>query len=149
MNHDNINKIIEWLNRGAPEYVFSMRHGLTALSDTDLMETDDEEYGYWTLSYSERNKVTAGCGSVCCIGGAAAQFDGATPGEYVDWTEIQDRALKYFGVKKPEHCAWMLPIFDPDRAPEKTTPQKAAEALKLWANQSDIYFNPWDELDEE
>lgn len=153
MNHENINKVIDWLNRGAPEYVFSMRHALTTVSDTDLTETDEDEYGYWSLAYSERNKVTAGCGSVCCIGGAAAQFDGMKPGDYQDWTEVQDRALKYFGIKRPTNCPRMLAVFDPDLAPANCRPKQAAEALKIWASQSpeefDINFNPWPELDEE
>lgn len=151
MNHENINKVIDWLTRGAPEYVFSMRHALTTVSDTHLTETDNDEYGYWSLAYSERNKVTAGCGSVCCIGGAAAQFDGMKLGEYEDWTDVQDRALKYFGVTKPYNCPWMLAVFDPGLAPYKVSPQQAAEALKIWASQSpfDITFNPWPELDEE
>jgi hypothetical protein len=152
MNFDNINKVIDWLEQGAPEFVFSMRYGLTKVEETDLLDEDDDQYE--TLAMSQKEKLDAGCGSVCCIGGAAAQFDGMKPGDqYEGWWDIQTRALKYFGIPFDEHTPWMLAVFDPDCAPEQTGPKAAAKALKRWAdhvaqNPTDINFNPWDNTDE-
>lgn len=146
MNHDNINKVIDWLNRGAPEMVFSMRYSLMDIENTCLDDDSDEDYE--ELPYSEQEKISNGCGSVCCIAGAAAQYAGMkTTDACLDgWSGIQDKALEFFGVTKPEKCRWMLPVFDPDEAPHGCTPQQAAKALKLWADQVyfDIHYNPWD-----
>lgn len=148
MNHDNINKVIDWLNRGAPEAVFSMKYALRPIDDTWVGDPDDEDYQ--ELAPSERAKIgNNSCGSVCCIAGAAAQFDGVSPTDpaYNAWSPIQDRALSYFGINPRDHerLPWMLPVFDPDLAPNNCSPQQAAEALARWAAHADknITFNPW------
>lgn len=150
MNHENLNKVYAWLHKGAPEFVFSMNYSLRKIEDTDVADKDWDEDGYYRLAPSQRAKVDEGsCGSVCCIAGAAAQFDGAKPDEYDSWTPIQDRALRYFGINPKDYddIPWMLPVFDPDLAPPKCGPNQAAKALKLWADHvaitGDITFNPW------
>lgn len=144
MNHDNLNKVIDWLNKGAPETVFSMNYGLLAFDDPSFILEDGYE-----LPYCESKKIDEGCGSVCCIAGAAAQFGGMKPEDptYREWTDIQDAALRFFGVHKPENCPWMLPVFDPSYAPESCTPKQAAEALKMWAESGDINYNPWEYIE--
>lgn len=151
-NFENINKVIDWLNRGAPEVIFSMRYSLHPIEDTDVENKDypDDNEGYYALAYSQRQKVDAGgCGSVCCIAGAAAQFDGAKPDDhgYTLWSSIQDRALQYFGINPKDYddLPWMLPVFDPHLAPPNCDPITAAAALKRWADNTpfDIAFNPW------
>lgn len=140
MNHKNLNSLIDWLERGAPEVVFSMNYGLRTLD-----EATDYDGGFeFELPQSELNKFESrSCGSVCCIAGAAAQFDGVPVENDYDWNQIQSRALKYLGL--PPTSVWMLPVFDPDYAPEACTPKQAAQALKLWAEhaETDIEFNPW------
>lgn len=151
MNYENLNKVIDWLERGAPEVVFSMHYALTAIDDTDLKNEDDPlDEGFHTLALTEQAKVRGGCGSVCCIAGAAAQFAGMKPDEYDAWTDVQTRALNYFGIGVNESTPWMLPVFDPEWAPDNCTPRQAAEALKRWAEHADkdITFNPWTEEDE-
>lgn len=142
----NVQAVIDWLNKGAPEMAFSMHYSLRDLNElNDFLDDDDDE----EFSPRELQKATDGsCGSVCCIAGAAAQFDGVKPTDpaYDSWGPLQDRALSYFGVKKPEDCPWMLPVFDPDYAPPRCTPQQAALALERWANQPvfNITFDPWE-----
>lgn len=157
MNHENINKVIDWLNRGAPEVIFSMRYALRHIDDTAVADKSypEESDGYYSLAHSQRAKVdNNSCGSVCCIAGAAAQFDGVKIDDpnYDSWTPIQDRALRYFGITKPEGCPWMLPVFDPDEAPQNCGPLTAAKALKRWADHvakhpDHITFNPWENME--
>lgn len=154
MNHDNINKVIGWLHRGAPEVIFSMKYALRTIDDTDVEDKDypDDNEGYYALAYSQRQKVDAGgCGSVCCIAGAAAQFDGAKPDDYDEWSHVQKRALEYFGINPEDYdrIPWMLPVFDPDNAPDNCDPSTAAKALKLWAENTpfNITFNPWNHIE--
>lgn len=154
MNHENINKVIDWLNRGAPEVIFSMKYALRTIDDTDVEDKDypEDNEGYYALAYSQRQKVDAGgCGSVCCIAGAAAQFDGAKPDQYDEWSPVQKRALQYFGINPEDYddLPWMLPVFDPDLAPDNCGPLTAAKALKLWAEHADkdITFNPWSHIE--
>ena len=157
MNHENINKVIDWLHRGAPEVIFSMKYALRTIGDTDVEDKDypEDNEGYYALAYSQRQKVDAGgCGSVCCIAGAAAQFDGAKPDEYDDWTPVQKRALQYFGINPDDYdrLPWMLPVFDPDETPQNCGPLTAAKALKRWADHiakhpDHITFNPWEHME--
>ena len=156
MNHDNINKVIGWLHRGAPEVIFSMKYALRTIEETDVEDKDypEDNEGYYALAYSQRQKVdNNSCGSVCCIAGAAAQFDGVKPNdpEYDTWTPIQDRALRYFGINPKDYddLPWMLPVFDPDLAPDNCGPRTAATALKLWAENTpfNITFNPWSHIE--
>ena len=153
MNHENINKVIDWLNRGAPEVVFSMVYSLRLIDDTGVEDREDDRNGYYGLAPSEQAKVDEGsCGSVCCIAGAAVQFAGVKPDDpdYNCWSPIQNRALKFFGITPTGTIPWMLPVFDPEEAPDNCPPQLAAKALKLWAKhaQQDITFNPWPEITE-
>ena len=140
MNRENINKVIDWLKAGAPHAVFCMDYALVSINHLD----EDDEY---ILANSEYQKLMAeDCGSVCCIAGAAAQFGGASPTEDRTWFEIQALALKFFGIDPSEAEGMpMLRVFDPECAHSNCTPQQAAEALELWANQQDfdINFNPW------
>lgn len=146
LNYDNLNKVYAWLHKGAPEFVFSMNYALRRIEDTGV-EDDD----YERLAPSQQAKVDEGsCGSVCCIAGAAAQFDGAKPDQYDEWGPIQKRALQYFGINPYAYSdlPWMLPVFDPDLAPNNCGPRTAAKALKRWAdhvaaNPTEITFNPW------
>ena len=140
-NFENINKVIDWLNRGAPEVVFSM-HYSNVPYDSLLIDADDTD----RFSPTELEKALKGnCGSVCCIAGAAEQFSGMPATENPDWSTTQARALKYFGLPPAE--LWMLPVFDPHMAPEPCSPQLAAKALALWAKHN-ITFNPWPEISE-
>jgi len=148
MNLENLNKVIDWLHRGAPEMIFSMKYSLRTIDETDVADKDYTWDGYYALALSQQAKVdTDSCGSVCCIAGAAAQFDGARPNEYDEWGPIQKRALQYFGINPEDYddLPWMLPVFDPDLAPDNCGPRTAAAALKRWAEQPvfDINFNPW------
>ena len=152
MNYDNLNKVYAWLHKGAPEVIFSMKYALRPIEDTSV--EDDE---YYDLTRSQQEKVDAGgCGSVCCIAGAAAQFDGVKVNDpdYEEWSAVQNRALTYFGIdpKAYDRLPWMLPVFDPDYAPPNCGPRTAAKALKLWADHvathpKDIEFNPWDHIE--
>ena len=139
MNRENIDKVIDWLNRGAPEVVFSMHYDLVWLDD---LHFDDEDHR--RLAPSEQVKVNT-CGSVCCIAGAAAQFNGLTPGNYSSWFKVQEQALQFFGVRPTGIIPRILPVFDPHRAPPNCDPITAAAALQRWADNTpfDIAFNPW------
>ena len=148
MNRENIDKVIDWLNRGAPEVVFSMRYSLSPIEDTDVedMEDDGDGDGYYGLAPSEQAKVdNQSCGSVCCIAGAAAQFNGLTPGNYSSWFKVQEQALQFFGVRPVGIIPRILPVFDPRLAPPNCDPITAAAALQRWADNTpfDIAFNPW------
>ncbi len=159
LNIDNLNKVYAWLHKGAPEVIFSMKYALRPIEETDVTDRDyfDEDEGYYALARSQQEKVDAGgCGSVCCIAGAAAQFDGVKVNDpdYEDWTPIQNRALTYFGIDPNayDNIPWMLPVFDPDLAPPNCGPRTAAKALKLWADHvaahpKDIEFNPWSHIE--
>lgn len=141
MNHKNLNQLIDWLDRGAPEALFSMNIGLRA-PDEVVDSFGDFEF---ELPQSELDKLHAkSCGSVCCIAGAAAQFGGAPIVNDFGWADIQERALAFLGLPNA-HGHHMLPVFDPDLAPEACTPKQAAQALKLWATHADTNpaFNPW------
>lgn len=134
--NQNIQQVIDWLNQGAPHSVFSMSRSLVYQDSDDLEDIHQ-------FAPSEYEKLTQdSCGSVCCIAGAAAQFDGATPVDNSGWVYLQERALKFFG-KPTATRFFMLPVFDPGLAPKPCTPQQAAEALKRWASQPDVEFNPW------
>ena len=146
MNRDNINKVIDWLNKGAPEVVFSMTYSNIQTKDLSVPENDT-----YSFSPTELEKIlNGGCGSVCCIAGAAAQFSGMPPSDTHNWSEVQDQALEYFGIDPDGYTPWMLPVFDPNYAPSPCPPQIAAQALELWANHahSDPTFNPWPEISE-
>lgn len=141
MNHTNLKQLIDWLDRGAPEFVFSMDIGLRGLHEVVDSFGDFE----FELSQSELDKIQSGsCGSVCCIAGAAAQFGGAPIINEFGWADIQERALAFLGLPN-DHGYHMLPVFDPDNAPEACTPKQAAQALKLWAEHADTNpaFDPW------
>lgn len=145
-NFENINKVIDWLNRGAPEVAFSMTYSNITSKGLPVYEDDTD-----TFSPTELEKLlNGGCGSVCCIAGAAAQFSGMPPSENPAWSDIQARALEYFGFDHDEDTPWMLPVFDPDYAPSPCSPQFAAQALELWAKyaKEDIAYNPWPEIEE-
>lgn len=59
MNIDKLTEIAEWLEAGAPE-----RKGVTRFDMTGYIEDASE---------------TPGCGTACCIAGAAVQFDRDEP----------------------------------------------------------------------
>lgn len=143
MNRENIQTLINWLEAGAPEVVFSMYEGLTSVEALNFTEGSVHQI---VLSDSEKQKINSGhCGSVCCIAGAAALLTGVSIPAYEDyyWSDIQSKALEYFGL--PPTNIPMLPVFDPVEAPENCSPQTAAKALQIWADQPDfkIDFNPW------
>ena len=138
MNRENVQRVIDWLRAGAPEAIFTMHYSLHEVSILD-------EYDQERLAPSEQAKTT-NCGSVCCIGGYAAQLAGVTPhNNDGNWTNIQDKALEFFGIDTESifHIQWMMPVFSPDLAPLRCTPQEAADALERWADQDDVNFNPW------
>ncbi len=140
MNYENLNKLIDWLEAGAPHRVFSM-----TISNLPI---DQVHYGDISLSASERRKFgNPDCGSVCCIAGAAAEFGGMKPGAYEDWCDVQNAALEYLGIDPSSTDMWMLPVFDPEFAPSSCSPQQAAAALKRWAENQPFHpeFNPWSE----
>lgn len=141
MNRENIDKVIDWLNRGAPEVIFSMHYDLVWLNDLNF---DAEDHPH--LAPSEQVKFRNNtCGSVCCIAGAAAQFNGLTPGNYSSWFKVQEQALQFFGVRPVGIIPRILPVFDPRLAPPNCDPITAAAALQRWADNTpfDIAFNPW------
>lgn len=139
MNRENVQRVIDWLRAGAPEAIFTMHYSLHEVSVLD-------EWDHGRLAPSEQAK-TPHCGSVCCIGGYAAQLGGMTArNNSGSWSPIQDKALEFFGVDTdtdPYQIPWMLPVFNPGFAPLRCTPQEAADALERWANQDNIAFNPW------
>jgi hypothetical protein len=135
MNTENIQTVVDWLEAGAPHSVFSMHHGLLATSIVWDLDFDG-------IPPDQLDKVDD-CGTVCCMAGAAAQFGGLKPADDRSWSVLQNAALSYFGL--PPTSCHMLPVFNPHGAPPFCSPQRAAVALKLWAEQAETNpnFNPW------
>jgi hypothetical protein len=130
MNVKNMNKVIAWLEAGAPHAYFDMDYGVQQPNDFEF-------FGNYTAYKNVEEKEN--CGTVCCIAGAAALMDYAEEIDYkgvfpkispeMRWQEVEKRALKYLGL--PKDCAdFGNELFSPEYAPENCTPQEAAEAMK-------------------
>lgn len=125
-NIENLTKLRDWLNDGAPTVIFNMAVGFERL---DQLDADDLD----SISEVERNKPGIGeCGTVCCIAGASARFDGMIPGAFTSWMDVAKRALNYLGLElNPDDPSWYgHDLFDPFLAPHNCTPQQAAQAVQ-------------------
>jgi hypothetical protein len=130
MKVENMNKVIAWLEAGAPHAYFDMEYGVEDVYDD-----------FFNQHYSIYKDVPKkeDCNTVCCIAGAAAlmsyaednQLKTVFPENHVDmrWDEIEDRALCYLGLPKDD-IAFGNQLFSHEIAPENCTPKEAAEAMK-------------------
>lgn len=131
MNEQEFDRLINWLDCGAPEHLFSMHfswHRYSAYS----RQFDD---------VALERKAKPRCGSICCIAGYLDQ--GETDNS--DWHSMQSNALRKLGL--PPTRISMIPLFDPDCALNSPTPQQAADAVRRFRDHyrvhKDLEFNPW------
>lgn len=144
LNIENCNKLLEWLDAGAPHAVFDISVGNMRVFE----RKDDagEIRNSWVAEQVEAKGV-GDCGTVCCIAGAAAALsegDISTPIQSDDFEVIATSALNFLGIEEQEDPAdrYMLhDLFDPDLAPYNCTPQQAATALRRVM----VGEEPWEE----
>lgn len=144
MNLENLEKLAQWLEAGAPEAVFSMNVGL-APADQDTIDT---ETAYVSINHmiTETGQTGKGaCGSVCCIAGASALMsmnddnpDGLFPSfkrqseihrTRGGWGHNKREALYFLGLDNND-CHFGHDLFDSDLAPDNCTPAQAAVAVR-------------------
>lgn len=133
LNVENCNKLLEWLDAGAPHAVFDITVGNMRV--IERKDDNGEIRNSWVAEQVE-TKGVGDCGTVCCIAGAAAALkegDISTPIPSVDFEVIATSALNFLGIEEqedPEDKYMLHDLFDPDLAPYNCTPQQAAAALR-------------------
>lgn len=133
LNISNFEKLLSWLDAGAPHFVFDMDHGLDYVEQVRDIEA--------LLAYSNQRDKAA-CGTVCCIAGAAQLMSLAPEGElfpspedqqrlvdYADWTNTRDLALAWLGLPS-NNDPLGHDLFSFALAPNNCTPQQAAAAVR-------------------
>lgn len=146
-NFKNVNRVLEWLYNGAPHTTFSIEVGSAGVDEYIEIYQDDVE---------DSPEVPEGCGSVCCIAGAAFQMDlgifgDIEPDADYPWTHVQHGAERFFGIDTDNlgpqimgeyaNDFWMLDVFSPHLSREalggQPTPAQAAQALLNFAKDGD------------
>ena len=133
INVENCNKLLAWLEAGAPHAVFHMRFSNGPIENVCSIE---DLRTYYPSAYQQvEAKGIGACGTVCCIAGAAAGMASGDIAKPLDegWHDVTDKALKFLGIKRQSNPvdSWMIhDLFDPFLAPENCTPQQAAQALR-------------------
>ncbi len=144
LNVENCNKLLEWLDAGAPHAVFDITVGSACVIE---YKDDDGHFMDPFVEHQVKTKGIGDCGTVCCIAGAAAALklgDISTPVQGIEFTGIANLALDFLGLEKQSGChdPWLLhDLFDPDLAPSDCTPQQAAAALRRVM----VGEEPWEE----
>lgn len=132
MNIEALEKLAEWLEAGAPELVFNMDYGIVSEDGLDLEE----------MLVETGQTGLGGCGSVCCIAGAAYLMSIAPEGsmfpdlntqiqfqeEY--WHIIAGGALTFLGLPPGRDDFFHHDLFSSDLAPYNCTPKQAAVAVR-------------------
>lgn len=145
VNRENLQKLIDWLDAGAPHFIFDMRTDLESYYVQDLSER---------LFQQVEAKGIGECGTVCCIAGWAAQQMGVKPEHDFVWQTIRNKALQFFGLGEPKSAMsldyrdpdWFgHPLFNSILAPHDCTPEQAAKAARrVLEDPADP--NPWKDV---
>lgn len=118
MNIQNLNRVAEWLEAGAPHVIFNMLVGIGNVDELiDVSGHSD-------------------CGTVCCIAGAAQLMSVAPEGQEfpdietqiqmqqnADWADTEEVALEWLGLQDDS-------LFSFHQAPDNCTPLQAAAAVR-------------------
>lgn len=134
---DNALRLIEWLMLGAPHTLFHIEHGSRPAGTLYL---EDVFRGAYLAGTVTSDQVDPKCGSVCCIGGAAAQMsvgDFGSPYSKThdwDWVDIQDEAFHFLGMDPEDANEAVWGIFEPGNWTYPPSGQKAAAALVAYSH---------------
>jgi hypothetical protein len=145
-NTENLNRLLDWLDNGAPHTYFDLSHTVINLNDEESYDGVSDDL--------IQAAVENGCGTVACIAGAASLMHVGLFGQVVDWelkefgwTITQNRAVEFLGIpesvrRDADGCKYyMLPVFDPILAEVKlgreATAADAAAALRSFARCGD------------
>lgn len=133
MNNQTFDHLLNWLEAGAPGYLFSMHFAWTDYSDGE-----PQRFSHIQAEHKRKPE----CGTICCIAGFLDQGENEN-----NWDEVQKNALRKLGL--PHALHYMIPLFDPSSAGHPPTPKQAAEAVRRfrdhYAIHKDILFDPWSE----
>jgi hypothetical protein len=114
LNLKNCQRLLNWLDAGAPHALFDMSLGFCTVEDYDLEDVHNQI----------ETKGLGECGTVCCIAGMAAAManDGINPSSQM-WETIQHEAQMFLDLPSPT-------LFNHRLAPKNCTAQQAAQALR-------------------
>jgi hypothetical protein len=140
MNLENLEKLAQWLEAGAPHVIFDMNVGVCPLTDQDVYDQTD----YLTLQeYIDAHpNPTPDCGTACCMAGAAYLMSQAPEGQLFPsleaqakmttlWTSIRNTAADFLGLHISQERWWVgHELFDQSLAPNNCTPAQAAAAVR-------------------
>jgi hypothetical protein len=148
MNVQNLERVAEWLEAGAPHVVFDMKIGIADLRNDGSIE---EASVYDTAEeYLDAKGVTNNtCNTVCCIAGAALMLAEADPvtgwpslstetgiQKINGWIGVQETAARWLGISSYD-------LFSFELAPSSCTPAQAAVAVRNVMSGKE----PWDVKD--
>jgi hypothetical protein len=132
-----MNQLLEWLEAGAPAFVFNMH--------SSVVSYDKHSLGDSFIFHQVKEKGLGECGTMCCIAGWAAQkHKNYETGFY--WDTVGHLGRKYLGLPLIENQStedgWFFhPLFNPHLAPPNCTADQAAQAVRNTI--ADAYSNPW------
>ena len=100
LNVENCNKLLEWLDAGAPHAVFDITVGNMRVIER---KDDNGEIRNSWVAEQVKTKGVGDCGTVCCIAGAAAALkegDISTPIPSVDFEVIATDHIGQTSVRR-------------------------------------------------
>lgn len=125
MNLEHLEQVALWLEDGCPHVIFHMKESLsTYRPEVDVLTRAPHE--------SQLEKLNT-CGTICCIGGYAAQLAGIKPTtmDAPNWSNIRQTALEYLDLPWSRENFWVgHDLFDHNKAPRPCSPAQAARAVR-------------------